>query len=142
MAETVFNGAKRDFADGSISWGTGDVRSLLLTGSVTIDPDDVTISDLKAAPNTEASDASYGRVTLTGEAVTVDNTNDRADLEASTLDYGSLDNETPTALVIYLHVDGTDANDTLISIHDTGFGSPANGAGYTVAFPNDVLRIS
>ena len=142
MAETIFNSAKKDLADGTLDWGTSDVRSLLLTGSVTIDPDDVSISDLLAAPNTEASDASYGRVTLAGEAVTVDNTNDRADLEASTLDYGSLDNETPTALVIYRHVDGTNGNDALISIHDTGFGDPSNGAGYTIAFPTDVIRLS
>lgn len=142
MAETTFNRYKKGLADADDDWVVGDYRSLLLTGSVVIDPDDVTIADLKAAPNTEASDGSYARVAFTTPLNTQDDTNDRANLDADTLDYTALDNETPTAMVVFRNVDGTDANDLLVSIHDSGFGSPANGAGYTIQFPNDVIRIS
>ena len=142
MAETVFNRYKKGLADADDDWVVGDYRSLLLTGSVVIDPDDVTLANLIAAPNVEASDASYGRVAFTSPVNTQNDTDNRADLDAATLDYTTLDNETPTAMVVYRHVDGTNANDLLVSIHDTGFGSPANGAGYTIQFPNDVIRIS
>ena len=142
MAETTFNRYKKGLADADDDWVVGDYRTLLLTGAVVIDPDDVTLADLIAAPNVEASDASYGRVAFTSPTNTQNDTNDRADLDAATLDYTALDNETPTAMVVYRHVDGTNPNDLLVSIHDTGFGSPANGAGYTIQFPNDVIRIT
>ena len=142
MAETVFNGFKFRLANADDDWIPDDFRALLLVGAVVIDPDDVTIADLLAAPNTEASDASYGVVALGSKTTTQNDAADRAEFDAATVDFTALDNETPTAMVIYKFVDGTDANDLLVSIHDTGFGSPANGAGYTVQFPNDVLRLS
>lgn len=141
MAETVANRFKAGLANADEDWPTGDYRVLLLTGAVTIDADDVDLADVKAA-NTEASDGSYARQALGSQTVTQDDTNDRAALDAATADFGALDNETPTAMVVYRHVDGTDANDLYVSTHDTNFGTAANGAGYTVTFPNDVLRIS
>lgn len=141
MAETVYNRYKSALADGAEDWPNGDYRSLLLTGALTINDADDTIADL-LANNTEASDASYARQALGSKTNTEDDTNSRANLDAATIDFGALDNETPTAIVIYRHVDGTDANDLLVSIHDTNFGDAANGAGYTVEWPNDVLRIS
>lgn len=142
MAETVFNGFKFRLANADDDWVPDDFRTLLLVGAVTIDPDDVTLADLIAATNTEASDGSYGRVTLSGKTTTQNDSADRAEFDASDADYTTLDNETPTALVVYKFVDGTNPNDLLVSIHDTGFGAPANGAGYNVQFPNDVLRLS
>lgn len=140
MAETVYNRYKSALADGAEDWPNGDYRSLLLTGTLTIEPDDDTVADL-LANNTEASDASYSRQSLGTKTNTEDDTNDRANLDAATIDFGALDNETPTAIVIYRHVDGTDANDLLVSLHDSNFGDAANGAGYTVEW-SDVLRIS
>ena len=141
MAETVANRYKKALADGDEDWVNGDYRALLLTGSVAIDPDDVTVADVLAG-NTEASDGSYARVALTTPTNTQNDTNDRADLDADTIDFDTLDNETPTALVIFRFVDGTDANDLYVSTHDSNFGAAANGAGYTVEWPNDVIRIS
>lgn len=141
MAETLANRYKAELARAGEDWINGDYRVGLLTGAVTIDADDDTLADLFVS-NTEASDASYGRVALGSKTVTEDDTNDRANLDAATADFTTLDNETPTAQFLYRHVDGTDANDVLVSVHDTGFGDPANGAGYTVEYPNDVLRFS
>ena len=140
MAETVYNVAKAQLMNGSLDLDTDDIRSLLLTGAVTIDPDHATVSAVVGA-NTEASDASYARVALTAEAVTQDDVNDRADFDADDINYGSLDNETPTAILIYKHVTN-DADSIPISIHDTNFGAAANGAGYTVTTANDILRLS
>ena len=142
MAETVSNRFKKALADAGENWPSGDYRMLLLTGSVVADPDDNTLADVIAAPNVEASDGSYARQTLASKTNTQDDTNNRANLDCATADFGALDNETPTAAVIYRHVDGTNANDLFVSLHDTGFGAASNGAGYTVTTPNDALRLT
>ena len=142
MSETVYNVAKKQLVDGNLDLDSGgdDIRSLLLTGSVTINPDHATVAAVVAA-NTEASDGSYSRVAATGEATSQDDTNDRAEFDINDLDYGALDNETPTAVLIYKFVTN-DSDSIPISIHDTGFGAAANGAGYVVSFPNNVLRLT
>lgn len=140
MAETVYNAAKAGFLNGDIDLEADDIRTLLFTGSVTIDPDHATVAAVVAA-NTEATDGSYARQALANEAVTQNDTNDRAEFTADTADYGALDNETPTAMLVYKFVTN-DAGSTPLSIHDTGFGSPSNGAGYTIEFPNDILRLT
>ena len=142
MAETVFNRFKAALANADDDWVTGDMRTLLVSGSVTIDPDDVSVADFIAAGSqVELTDGSYARVALTSEAVAQDDTNDRANLNAATIDYGALDNETPTAMLVYKHVDGTNANDLCVAVFDTGFGDPSNGAGYTITSTN-IIRIS
>lgn len=140
MAETAYNEYKKNLADAAENWPTADYRALLLTGAVTINPDHDFVAGVLAA-NTEASDASYGRVALTSQTNTLDDTNDRANLDAATVDFTTLDNETPTAMVIFRQVTN-DTDSPIVSIHDTGFGTAANGAGYTVELPNDLLRIS
>jgi hypothetical protein len=140
MAETIYNAYKADLARGDQPWETGDYRVLLLRGTVTIDPDHATVAAVLAA-NDELDDASYSRRNLAGKAVTQNDPEDRAELDADTVDFEALDNETPTAMLVFLF-DTDDANSTPVTIHDSGFGAPANGAGYTVAFPNDVLRFS
>lgn len=141
MAEGVYNRFKAGLANADEDWVTGDYRVLLLTGAATLNEDSASLTAALSG-NTEASDASYGRVTLGSKTVTQNDTDDRAELDAATADFTTLDNETPTAMIVYRHVDGTDANDLPVSFHDTNFGTAANGAGYTVTFPNDVLRIS
>lgn len=141
MAETVYNRYKFNLAGGSEDWVNGDYRVLLLTGAVTIDATAHNfVADLLAA-NTEASDASYARQSLASKTNTEDDTNDRANLDAATVDFGALDNETPTAMVVFRFVTA-DSDSPLVSLHDSNFGTAANGAGYTVEFPNDVIRIS
>lgn len=140
MAETVYNAYKAGLARADEDWVNGDYRVLLLTGAVTIDPDHATVAAVLAA-NTETSDASYGRVALSSKTVTQDDANDRANLDAATADFGALDNETPTAMVVFRQVTN-DADSIPVSLHDTNFGTTANGAGYTIEFPNDIIRIN
>lgn len=140
MAETVYNVAKLNLMLGDLHLDTDDIRSLLLVGALTINPDHATVAAVLAA-NTEATDGSYARVACTGEAVNQDDVNNRAEFDISNLDYGALTAETPTAVLIYKFITN-DAGSIPISIHDTGFGSPANGAGYVITFPNNVLRLT
>jgi hypothetical protein len=140
MAETMYNAAKAGLMNGSIDLDTDDIRCLLLVGSVTINPDHADVAAVVAA-NTEASDGSYARQALTSEAVVQNDTDDRGEFDAATIDFGALDATTPTALLIYKFVTN-DAGSTPISIHDSNFGTAANGAGYAVTIPNDILRLS
>lgn len=140
MAETVYNKYKFGLAAGTEPWVSGDYRTLLLTGAVTINPDHAFVSTVVAA-NTEASDGSYARVALSSKTNTQNDTDNRADLDAATIDYGALDNETPTAMLVFRQVTN-DADSIPVSIHDTGFGATSNGAGYTIELPNDLIRIS
>lgn len=140
MAETAYNQYKKNLADGAEDWPNGDYRVLLLVGAVTIDADHAFVAGVLAV-NTEASDASYARQALGTKTNTQDDTNDRANLDAATSNYGALDNETPTAQVVFRQVT-TDADSPVVGIMDTNFGDPANGAGYTVEYPNDVVRVT
>lgn len=138
MAETTYNVYKASVLKGNEPWETGDYRVLLLTGALTIDADHATVAAVIAA-NTEASDASYDRVTLGTKTVTQNDTDDRAEADVATADFTTLDNETPTAALIFRQVTN-DSDSIPVSIHDSNFGGASNGAGYTVSFPNDVLR--
>ncbi len=92
MAETIYNQYKKGLADADEDWVNGDYRALLLVGALTIDPDHDFVAGVLAA-NTEASDASYGRVALSSKVNTLDDVNDRANLDAATVDFTTLDNE-------------------------------------------------
>ncbi len=141
MVEQVHNRLKKEWADADADWVTGDYRMLLLRGALVQDPDDVFVSDVLAAPNTELTDASYGRVALGSKTVTQNDASDRADLDAADVDFTTLDLETPTAAVIFRQVT-TDADSPVAAFFTTGFGAAANGAGYVVETPNDVIRIT
>lgn len=140
MVEQVHNRIKKEWADADADWVTGDYRMLLLVGGLTQDPDDVFVADVLGA-NTEASDGTYGRVALSGKTVTQNDASDRADLDADDVDFTTLDNETPTAAVVFRQVT-TDADSPVAAFFTTGFGAAANGAGYVVETPNDVIRIT
>lgn len=140
MAETVYNRAKLAFMEGDLDLEAHDIRTLLLSGSVTINPDHATVAAVIAA-NTEVSHGTYGRVACTGETCTQNDTDNRAEFDVSNVDYGALASVTPTALLMFRFITN-DSDSIPISIHDSGFGAPANGAGYVVTFPNDVLRLT
>ncbi len=139
MAETVYNVAKAGLFNGEIDLEADTIKALLLTGALSIDADHATVAAVLAA-NTEASDGSYARQTVGTKAVSQDDANDRADWDSADIDFGSLDNETPTACLIYKEVTN-DSDSIPISIHDSNFGTAANGAGYTVTVA-DILRAS
>jgi hypothetical protein len=73
----------------------------------------------------------YSAATLTGEAVNEDLANNRAEFTSSAWNFGSTvgaGTRQAVGIVIYVNVDGTDANDLLAYYIDSG-GFPFNGAG-------------
>jgi hypothetical protein len=140
MVDSAYNVWLAEVARGNEDWVNDNHTAALLTGAVTFDPDHATVAAVIAA-NTEASDGSYGRVALGTEAVTQDDANDRAELDCATVDFGALDNETPTAMLIF-HLVTNDADSIPVALYETGFGSPTNGAGFTVSYPNNVGRLA
>lgn len=140
MAETVYNAFKAEVLRADTDLESATIRCLLLVGALTINPDHATVAAVLAA-NTEAAHASYARQTLGSKTVTQDDTNNRGVFDAATIDFGALTGVTPTAALIYQFITN-DSDSIPISIHDTGFGVAANGAGYTVTTPNDILRAS
>jgi hypothetical protein len=126
-------------AQGDEDWGVSDYRALLLTTDAE-DPTNSSLANLITEGAVEAAHASYARVALTGEAAAL--VAGVAELDANDISFGALTGVTPVAMVIYRHVDGTNANDLLVSHHDTGFGAAANGAGYTVTLPNELIHIN
>lgn len=141
MAEGVYNRFKLGLAQADEDWGVSDYRSLLLTGTVTFDATDVSLTQVIASGNTEAVHASYTRQALTSEAAALDG--NVLEMTCATINYGALTAVTPTGMVVYRHVDGTNGNDLPASFHDTGFGAAANGAGYTITISaNGLNRIT
>jgi hypothetical protein len=140
MTDTTYNEYKKNLADAAENWPSADYRALLLVGAVTINPDHDFVAGVLAA-NTEATDASYARVALGSKTNTLDDTNDRANLDAATIDFTTLDLTTPTAMVVFRQVTN-DADSPAVAVYDSNFGATANGAGYTVTIPADLLRIS
>ncbi len=141
MAETVFNRAKIDWLNADTDWITASIRALLVRGAVVIDPDDVFVSDFIAAPNVELTDGTYAQQILGTKTVNQNDTADRGEADSANIDFGALDNETPTAIVIYRFVT-VPGDSPLISVHDTNFGSPSNGAGYIVETTGNVIHLT
>lgn len=140
MAETVYNRHKFEWFRADSDFLVDQYDALLLVGALTIDPDHVFVSNVLAA-NTEATDASYGRVTLGTKTVTQVDASDRAEADCADIDFTTLDNETPTAIVLFRFVT-VDGDSPVMSLHDTNFGVASNGAGYVVETPNGVVYIT
>ena len=142
MAETVFNRAKIEWLNADTDWIAADIRTLMVSGTITIDPDDVFIADfLAAGAQVELTDGTYARQTLGTKTVTQNDTSNRGEADAANIDYGSLDNETPTGLLVFRFVTNN-ADSLCISIHDTNFGTASNGAGYVVETTGNIIHIT
>lgn len=142
MTLSTYNVAKLNLGKGDLDLETADLRVLLLTANTgASDPDNANLTAVLSSA-TEASDGSYARVALGTVSGAQDDANDRADFTVANADFGSLDNETITAVVVYVHVDGTAANDWPVGYDDTDFPKVANGAGFVVDLSADLFRIT
>lgn len=141
MAEVVYNNAKgRD-----LSSGTYKMLLLKTAPAGCANPDLDTITALLAVSTAAECDfTNYVRKTLASVTRTVDDTNDRVAFDASDVTWtsaGGASNNTPAAAVIYLDVDGTDANAVPMTYHDTGFGVTATNGGNFVVAISDFARV-
>lgn len=134
--ETVYNKAKVNFANGTLDFDTDDIRVALCEGASAAgayDPDVTSLATLFAAM-AEASGTGYVRKSTLGCSVATDNTNNRAVLKVPAQTWTGANWGNATAVVVYKHVDGTNANDYPISFHDGGFPVTTNGGDLTVRF--------
>ncbi len=140
MATHFYNVAMQMMGDSDLDLADGatDVRVLLLTtdddGSPTEQRSRGTLADIMGSAAEEATAvANYGRVALANKRLTTDEGNDRVNWQANDVTFDDLGtNETIRAAVVYLHVDGTNANDIPICRHDGGFPEDCNGEDFHV----------
>jgi hypothetical protein len=142
VAETVYNGAKTITPVNGATYG---ILLLKTTAAGAFNPDLDFVSDLLAVGTVAECDfTNYARKTFTITAAT-DDANNRANFDAANQTWtaaGGATNNTPVAAVIYGNTAGADSAKTLISYHDTGFGSVAtNGGDFTINI-TDFMRVA
>jgi hypothetical protein len=124
MTDTVYNISKLALAnndldlDGTVS----DIRGLLLqtVGAGYDNPDLDSVAAVLAVGGTTTTTPDE-RVAASSRVTEVDDTNDRANVTAPTSPMFAFDavaGEDAVGVLIYLHVDGTDANDVPIAVQD------------------------
>ncbi len=147
MASYVFNTAKKRILDGDLQFDTDDLRLLLLESSTGIVIEDDVLTDIDLATNELNStgyvgtyDYANGGVALSNQTTAVDDTDDEAVFDSTdTPTWNSISqagSETVTAILLYLHVDGTAANDVPIAFIDdyTGLPLTPNGSNIQITF--------
>jgi len=108
------------------------VRALLIddAGSYVFDPDHASLTELDLGTNELTAALNYERKTLAMVAASGDDTNDRVSIDASPIVWeglGETDGETVAAMVLYLYVDGTAANDVpFLYLDNSAAPLPAN----------------
>jgi len=120
-------------SDGAGTWTTDDLR-LMLFSALTFDATDVSISDVKTSGSTEATATNYSPQALDNQTVSESAGTVTFDCDDETFSgIGGATNNTIVGAVLYLHVDGTDANDVAL-IHVDFPDTATNGGDFTVAF--------
>jgi len=119
MASLIYNEFKRANAAGEIELEGNDIRSTLLMTNTTADTENdgiITLSDFTLLDQFDAT--GYARQALVNEVVNKDDANDRAEFDADDVAFAGLGGDASRdaqGILIYKHVDGTDANDLVIA---------------------------
>lgn len=138
MANFAYNHLKHLLATAGIDFGTADLRMLLVMSNTTVDTEDDAVNLAGFTTIDEYDGANYARADLAGVSVAKDATNNRSEVTFTAPTFSSLGAGTRQcqAAVVYLHVDGTAANDIPLFYIDTG-GFPFDGSGTDVTIsPN------
>lgn len=133
MASFAFTNAKRAFLAGELDLAAAgdDIRALLVMTNNTSpsNEDGATLATIGTLD--ECDDTGYARHTFSSEAVAADNTNNRGEFDAEDCPFTFNGNASRqvAAIIIYKHVDGTNANDIpLFYIDSGGFPFTATGS--------------
>ena len=114
---------------------TADLRVMLLMSATTADTEKDALTLAGFTDYDEANGAGYARELLGSETVTRDDANNRTEFDAAdTVFSGVSQGDTDIqAAMVYVHIDGTDANDYPAGYVDTGgFPFTANGGDITL----------
>lgn len=143
MASIIYNEALRAIAAGEIDLDAADVRARLCMTNTTCDTENDAVQTLSDFTTIDASDATgYADIDMDGLAVTVDDGNDRAEFDANDLSFSGLSGNATRdyqGVLLYVYVDGTDANDKAICFID--FTSDVPKEATTVSVPWDTEGI-
>ena len=134
--EMVFNVAKLNVVKGDLDFDTADIRIALIGATAhasAYDPDNANLTACFATA-VEASGTGYVRKDIASVTTQQDDTNDRSEILIGAQTWTGADFGETQGLLVYVHVDGTDANDLPISFHDDGFPVTTNGGDLTVNF--------
>jgi len=122
MASSIPNSALVRIMTGDIDLDADDIRARLCMTNTTCDTEIDAINDLADFSTIDVSDATgYADVALTSEAVAADDANDRAEFDADNVSFAGLSGDATRAyqgVLLYLYVDGTDANDLPVAFID------------------------
>lgn len=147
MANYVTPHAKHLLGAAGLNLSTADLRVLLVMSNSTAAADLLTAEDLADITTLDEHDgANYARQPLANEAYAKDVPNARTELDADDVTFASLGAGTRQCIgaILYVHVDGTAANDIPIRWIDTpGFPFTAAGADFELRWNAEgVLQVA
>lgn len=135
MADFVYNVAAKRAMDGNLDLDSPVDLRVLLLGTDAEDRDHANLAAIITAGAVESTNTGYSRQALAGDATAQDDTNDRAEYDATDPVFSSIANDGTgniVAAIVYLYVDGTNANDIPIAHYDTNFPVTPNGSDITL----------
>jgi hypothetical protein len=132
MASFVYTPRKTDLLNGNLDLAAADVRVALVMSNTTADTAQ-DANDLADITLDEYDGANYARQAIGTEAVNEDAANNRAEFDGDNIQFANLGAGTRQAvgMLVYIHVDGTAANDLALAYIDSG-GFPFDGNGGNV----------
>jgi hypothetical protein len=145
MATLIFKGFYDALAGGLLET-TPDVRVLLVMPGTTCDTEEdaAVLADFTAVD--EFDGVGYARLNLAGVTTGYDATDDEWQLLATSGDFGNPvapGSDVIQGMVVYLHVDGTAANDVPLGYSsDGGFGVNANNGALDLTIPANGLMFN
>lgn len=141
MAEYTTNRGKYLLAHGGMNGR--DLRMLVITGSVagltqSVVEDLNSVADLDAVSGVSIHSE---RIALANESITEDDTNNRVNLDSDNVVFAAAAGVDALGVGIYVEA-ASDAARELISVHTTGFSTPAPMDGGLTVTVSDWLRVS
>lgn len=147
MASVVYNEALRAIAAGEIDLNAADIRARLLMTDTTADTEKDGIVNIADLTTVDIADATgYADVDMDGLAVNKDDPNDRAEFDANDAVFSGLSGDATRdyqGVLLYVYVDGTDANDKVIAFIDFTSDIPKEATQVTVPWDTEgILQFS
>jgi hypothetical protein len=147
MADFAYNIAAKMLLDGDLDFDAPDDIRVMLLETDAEDRDHADLAEIITAGAVELTSTNYSRQALGSEATSQDDANDRAEFDAADATFSGVEQasaETVVAAIVYLHVDGTNANDIPIAHIDSGgFPITPNGSDITITWSAEgILQLS
>lgn len=141
MASVIYNEALRAIAAGEIDLNAADIRARLCMTNTTCDTENDGVVELEDFTTIDPCDATgYADIDMDGLAVNKDDPNDRAEFDANNLVFSGLSGDATRdaqGVLLYVYVDGTDANDKAIAFIDFTADIPAAATQVTVPWDDE-----